>query len=183
MARPGDDSGRGLGWCAVDQPQHGGCVARTVGGDVEYATSKSCQECHTDQYDSWHQSWHRTMTQQADPDSIAAPVGEYRLTSHGREFIITRAEDGLSVETPDPEWERQMYLRGADVSTFTNTPRVKRRVVMTTGSHHYQAYWIHGHAGADLFQVPFIYHLEEDRWIPKESSFLQDPHAGPEFSV
>ena len=160
-----------------------GKLALILGGDEEYATSSSCHDCHADQHESWHQTYHRTMTQAATSASIAAPVGEFFLSSHGREFVITRTNNDFWVDMPDPEWERQMQLRNADLSRIANTPRVKRRIVMTTGSHHYQAYWIHGSAGADLHQVPFVYHLEEARWIPKESSFLHDPNSKAEFAV
>src|SRR5207237_4419640 len=34
-----------------------------VGGPAGYVGSKSCRSCHADQFDSWHRSYHRTMTQ------------------------------------------------------------------------------------------------------------------------
>src|SRR5438552_94192 len=34
-------------------------------GVAGYVGSKSCQECHEDQFQSWHRSYHRTMTQVA----------------------------------------------------------------------------------------------------------------------
>jgi hypothetical protein len=37
-----------------------------------YVTSSACQACHPSQYASWHRSYHRTMTQVATPESVAA---------------------------------------------------------------------------------------------------------------
>ena len=63
---------------------------------------------------------------------------------------------------------------GRDVRHSSRQPAVgnKREIVMLTGSHHYQAFWTQH--GSELHQVPVIYHLEQQRWIPKEDSFLQD---------
>src|SRR5688572_7734864 len=35
-----------------------------------YVGSDSCRSCHPSQYDSWHGSFHRTMTQHATPASV-----------------------------------------------------------------------------------------------------------------
>jgi hypothetical protein len=42
---------------------------------------------------------------------------------------------------------------------------------MLTGSHHYQAFWTRDRG--ELFQFPFVYHLQEERWIPRRHSFLK----------
>src|SRR6267142_7049367 len=51
--------------------------ARVTGRPIQlegdgYVSSKACQACHPSQYASWHRSYHRTMTQVATPDTIAA---------------------------------------------------------------------------------------------------------------
>ena len=35
-----------------------------------YTSSASCRACHPSQYESWHKSYHRTMTQLAGPHSV-----------------------------------------------------------------------------------------------------------------
>jgi hypothetical protein len=37
-----------------------------------YVSSQACQACHPSQYASWHRSYHRTMTQVATPETVAA---------------------------------------------------------------------------------------------------------------
>src|SRR5688572_19889125 len=35
-----------------------------------FTTSGTCQSCHPAQYDAWHRSYHRTMTQAATPSTV-----------------------------------------------------------------------------------------------------------------
>ena len=37
---------------------------------TDFTTSNTCQSCHPDQYDSWHRSYHRTMTQVATTGGV-----------------------------------------------------------------------------------------------------------------
>src|SRR5687767_4829566 len=37
-----------------------------------YVSSDSCQACHPREYQTWHRSYHRTMTQYANPSSVKA---------------------------------------------------------------------------------------------------------------
>ncbi|MCC6509538.1 MAG: hypothetical protein IT423_10550, partial [Pirellulaceae bacterium] len=44
-----------------------------------FVSSAACQECHQDQFDTWHDSFHRTMTQVAHPSTVVAPFEGVRL--------------------------------------------------------------------------------------------------------
>src|SRR5690606_12057776 len=70
----------------------------------------------------------------------------------------------------------QLLQGGRD---WTNAPSVERRIEMTTGSHHYQAFWVLGQRGNELWQFPFVYHFESQRFIPRDDAFLQPPDAKP----
>ena len=54
-----------------------------------YASSQTCKQCHPGQYDSWHDSYHRTMTQVVSPDTVVAAfdraVEGYRSAEHTSE--------------------------------------------------------------------------------------------------
>ena len=56
-------------------------------------------------------------------------------------------------------------------------PRVHRQVVMTTGSHHYQTYWVTGSEqfGNLLQTLPLVYLVKDHRWIPREAAFMVPP--------
>jgi len=65
-----------------------------IAGDG-YVTSTACQACHPSQYASWHRSYHRTMTQVATAESIAARFDDV-LERRGRE-IWSRDAAGAAV--------------------------------------------------------------------------------------
>src|SRR5687767_8592847 len=37
---------------------------------VASVPSDSCAKCHPDHYDSWHRTYHRTMTREATPENV-----------------------------------------------------------------------------------------------------------------
>src|SRR5690606_14450564 len=94
----------------------------------------------------------------------------------GRSYELFRRGDQFWARLPDPDLvaHGQRTLRQA-----ADIPSVERRIVMTTGSHHYQAYWVGGERGNELWQFPFVYHFETRRFIPRRDAFLQPPDAPP----
>ncbi len=47
---------------------------------------------------------------------------------------------------------------------------------MTTGSHHYQTYWVNSPRYPGLLQtLPLVYLIEDKRWIPRETAFMRGP--------
>ena len=129
-----------------------------------YAESDRCISCHPREHASWHRSFHRTMTQVASPEAVAAPW-EGVLAGRGRRIALERRGD-------------QFWF------TFTRTggrsrmpPRLRPgdgRVVMTTGSHHMQVYWVKGLDGG-FVEFPWIWSIDQKRWIPTPDSFLRPP--------
>jgi hypothetical protein len=146
--------------------------------DRGYVSSTACKSCHPDQFDSWHHSYHRTMTQVASPETVTAPFeGEVRY--RGQTARLERRGDEFWIDMVDPLWEIQHFDQGHDVSYTANPPRVKERVVMTTGSHHFQVYWIRSKFGRELWQFPWRYHFVEKRWVHRLSVFLEPPEMRP----
>ncbi len=106
------------------------------------------------------------MTQVASPQVVRAPFDGRTLREPGRAVRVWREGDALlaqRVAAPD-----------SDLAPWP----APRRVVMTTGSHHLQAYWTRGEDGL-LEQLPFVYLIREARWLSNEDSFLHPPD-GPE---
>ncbi|MCA9604897.1 MAG: hypothetical protein KC619_04860 [Myxococcales bacterium] len=134
--------------------------------DGGYASSDTCRSCHPGQYASWHRSFHRTMTQVATPTAVRAPFAGQVLTERGRSFQLARRGDGFYVrEVPQP------VPMEIDEAFFEHAARI----VMSTGSHHMQAYWYESAEGR-LEQLPFVYLMREDRWLANSDSFLEPPH-------
>ncbi len=136
-----------------------------------YVTSAACRSCHPGEYASWHRSFHRSMTEVASETSVRAPWQGERLVWRERSYELLRKGQEFWVSLPDPDAAPPTRAARALV------PQVERRVVMVTGSHHYQAYWVRGGRGNELLQFPFVYHFESQRFIPRDDAFLQPPDA------
>jgi Doubled CXXCH motif (Paired_CXXCH_1)/Cytochrome c554 and c-prime len=120
-------------------------------GDGGYVTSSACRACHPAQYDSWHRSYHRTMTQPATAATVRAPFAGETL----------RSDDGVT------------YRLGRDGDAlFADVGGQRRRITMVTGSHHMQAFWLPGAGGNAQFELPFTWLLDEQRWVGRRDVFL-----------
>ena len=127
-----------------------------------YIGSDDCRDCHREQHATWHASYHRTMTQVADSRSIRAPFDGTELSLEGADWRVEKRGEEF--------WVRGRP--GASGGTQPATDR-ERRVVMATGSHNYQLYWLEEQeAGAGMGQFPLIYLLREGLWAPRKSRFL-----------
>jgi predicted CXXCH cytochrome family protein len=150
-----------------------------------YVRSETCRSCHPDQHASWHRTFHRTMTQHATPESVRGNFTNLTLRWKNEEFHLQRRGDEFFVEMNDPDWT---YRRAAEEAAFArgqgpkpapvaHPPRVEKRVTLTTGSHHMQAYWVAGENGNQQFSVPFTYLFEEQRWVPRNDVFMLPPES------
>lgn len=134
-------------------------LPRESGG---FVSSQRCQGCHPQQHASWHASFHRTMTQPATPESVRGNFNNVSLESRGHTFTLSRQGEQFWVELPDVDWRTHDLAAQLDPAI---TARTKRQIVMTTGSHHFQFYWFPGGAGNLLNAIPFVYVIDQDRWM------------------
>ena len=126
--------------------------------DDGFASSDVCRSCHPGEYASWHATYHRTMTQVVGPDAlIVGDFDDVRLKLDGLVFHLQRRGDEYWVKVNNG---------------------IRKRVVAATGSHHYQVYWISAGQGRKLETFPFVYLIEEQRWVMREDTFLRPPEAG-----
>ena len=157
-----------------------------IGPRGDFVGSSACRECHQKNHSSWHQTFHRTMTQKASSETVLAPFDGVTLESRGRRYELSQAGDRFEVSLVDPDWESSQIRDEIDDSIIdreSEQHRVTRPVVMTTGSHHMQGFWIPGGRGNLLRQIPWYYHLAEKRWIPREDAFLEPPGSPRHFMV
>ena len=131
-----------------------------------YVSSSACRVCHPRNYESWHASWHRTMTQVATPEAVVGDFEDRRVHAYGESFRLTREADAYWVEMDDPD--------GA-AGSRSPPKRVRRRILVTTGSHHEQDYWYETGHTRRLGLLPLMYLIDEGEWIPFTAGFLRPP--------
>ena len=132
-------------------------VSPTRSNDAGYVSSDACKACHPGEYDSWHRTYHRTMTQVASPESVMGDFDNVTLEYFGKKFHLQTIDDAY--------WITEQGGRSA-------------KVLQTTGSHHYQVYWVSGGKGNMLHNFPFVYLLEEQRWVRRNDVFMMPPSIG-----
>jgi predicted CXXCH cytochrome family protein len=142
----------------------------------DYVSSNACRSCHPAEYQSWHRSFHRSMTEPAKDDTVRA-AWQGVIGWRGRSYTLSRRGDEFWVKLPDPDREAVLARGGA---AWEPPNEVERRVVMTTGSHHYQGYWVQGARGNELWQLPIVYHFESGRFIARHDAFLH-PEDDPAY--
>lgn len=123
-----------------------------------WRSSDGCKGCHPGEHASWHRTYHRTMTREATPEHVKGPFTGQRFELAGRLFQLDRRGDAFFTTELKPEPPHEVLDT--------------KRIVMLTGSHHLQGYWVKGADGL-LIQLPFVYLIREQRWLPNRSSFLQ----------
>jgi predicted CXXCH cytochrome family protein len=175
---------RNIDQLAADLPQ--------IGEEAAYVSSNRCQACHPSQHESWHRTYHRTMTQEALPENVVGEFDGRTVSSDGLAYRVFREGDAFWAEMPDPEQMMYVVQGGRRIDQLTywikrnnqlerfdlrTIPRVRRRVVMTTGSHHYQTYWVTGDKkyGRLLQTLPLVYLIKDRCWIPREAAFMVPP--------
>ncbi|MCK5942025.1 MAG: C cytochrome precursor, partial [Planctomycetes bacterium] len=131
-----------------------------------YVTSSKCRSCHPHEHDTWHDSYHRTMTQRAHAQAVIGDFDDVTLTIDGKDYHLTTDGQRFFVELDDP------MAKGPEVR------RVRREVVMTTGSHNMQAYWYEFGHTRNIGMLPFTWLVEEGRWISRRSAFV-GPESDP----
>ncbi len=121
-----------------------------------YVGSASCKNCHQDQHSSWYGSYHRTMTQAATQESVLGDFNNVHLSGKDLDVRLFKQDGKFMVE---------MNFRHPTISATYP-------VVLTTGSHNRQAYWMANPDDKQLMILPFMYLRAEKRWIPRHSGYI-----------
>ena len=132
-----------------------------------YTSSNACRACHIGNYESWHGSFHRTMTQVATPAALPDDFDKLDLTLNGREYKGERRGDKFFVHVR-PE--------GGSYGE-------PQQVVLQTGSHTLKILWLESGQGRTLQQFPFAYIVPEKIWAPVTLTFLIPPELKEYYSL
>jgi len=184
------------GWYVVRGAESVGTASRPavpeeLSYNERYVSSSTCRECHPQQYESWHRSYHRTMTQAAAAGNFVGRFDGSVIDSQGLMYRVFMRNGQYFAEMPDPDemvdrqrtYEMKLQHGVATASlSWDGIPRVERQVVMSTGSHHYQTYWVQSQKyPGTLMTLPLVYLIQDQRWIPREAAFMYPP--GPRRMV
>lgn len=93
---------------------------------------------------------------------IACHPAEYASFSRTFHRTMTQRASSATVLAPFERRGDDVYAQG-------------HRLVMTTGSHRQQAYWISGDRPGDLRILPYVWLVEDQRLIPRHEAFLTPP--------
>jgi hypothetical protein len=123
----------------------------------DYVGSAACQSCHPENHASWYDSYHRTMTQVATEQSVIGDFDNVRLSGKDISVRLFRKDKQFLAEM-----------------TLGDPPRTDVfPVVMTTGSHNRQAYWLAtSEHSRELLILPYMYLRAEKKWIPRHSGYI-----------
>lgn len=139
-----------------------------------YVGAATCRECHPNEHRSWHDSYHRTMTQVVTPETVLTDLSNVSLTDRGQHVNIRRKGDEYFAELEEPVLSQ---AEGRPV-------RVERKLVLSTGSHHMQMYWYPLLPKAPVLSLlPFAYLKAEDRWVPRDYVFLSPHQPTPNAEI
>ncbi|MDG2408810.1 MAG: C cytochrome precursor [Pirellulales bacterium] len=133
--------------------------------EKNYIGAEKCRACHPDNYASWHDSYHRTMTQVATADAAATSF---------EDVVLEFANSAVGKVTLRQEGEN-LWAEFEDKDSLGRSKNTRRPIVMMTGSHHAQGYWLPSGKGRDLERFPFMYRMDQKRWITDRSNFLIEP--------
>lgn len=149
-------------------PPHLAGVVPTEGGPAGYVGSESCRDCHQDAFQSWHRTYHRTMTQYPTRGSVKARVDGVVLTNSGVRYRLGSTGDVFKV------WLESVAGGGEPVES---------RLSLVTGSHHMQVFWMPGEDGNVQVGFPFTWLIPEGRWVPRHATFIRPPGTGHSAEV
>ncbi len=139
-----------------------------------FVGSDACVACHPGEHASWAATYHRTMTQRATETAVLAPFDGRELVGVDGVYRVERRGEEFWVRMVDPERKLAAAEAGEALSAG---PEVWRRVVMTTGSHHLQVYWVASADKRRLLAFPFSYLIADQRWVANESTLLRPPEG------
>jgi formate-dependent nitrite reductase cytochrome c552 subunit len=149
---------------AEEQPAANRPIQSEVAG---YVTSNACRACHTENYRSWHASFHRTMTQVVTLATLPDDMARFELTFNGREYKGERHGN-------------KIFVRVRPEGGSYGEPQ---QLVLVTGSHTLQIPWLESGQGRTLEQFPFAYIVAEKMWAPVSKTFLIPPDLKEYYSL
>ena len=122
--------------------------------DAGYLESGDCRKCHEWNYTTWHATFHRTMTREAEPQTVLGDFDDNNAITY----------QGIRAEMVREGSRYWMKLTGADGK------KQQLEIVRTVGSRRMQQYLTK--SGDRWIRLPVAYDLVQRRWMHLNGSFF-----------
>ena len=122
-----------------------------------YAGSAGCKSCHPQQHASWERTFHRTMTQRVDPETVRGRFDGREVAYEGRSARVFREGERFLMEVPVQDGGRRVA-----------------EVALAVGSRRYQQYFerVERGDGFAFVRLPILWHIGSERWLHLNTVFL-----------
>ncbi|MDT8409268.1 MAG: cytochrome c3 family protein [Wenzhouxiangellaceae bacterium] len=124
---------------------------------AEFTGSQACADCHADRHESWFQTYHRSMTQEASAASVQGIFDGRNLDYWGLRVRPVQQDGRYFFEYIDPESDRMI-----------NRLEIER----TVGSNRYQQYLARLDESGTYVRLHYLWHNQDQRWIHMNAAFL-----------
>jgi predicted CXXCH cytochrome family protein len=122
--------------------------------DAGYLESGDCRKCHEWNYATWHATFHRTMTREAEPQTVLGDFDDNNAITY----------EGIRAEMVREGSRYWMKLTGADGK------KQQLEIVRTVGSRRMQQYLTK--SDDKWIRLPVAYDLVQRRWMHLNGSFF-----------
>ncbi|WP_164484047.1 hypothetical protein [Pseudofulvimonas gallinarii] len=147
-----------IAWSAVAVYRERAALNEPVDvSQAHFTGSQACVDCHADRHESWYATFHRTMTQEATPDSVQGRFDGQPLDYWGLRMRPV-SEDG------------RYYFEYSEIDTGEVVDR--REIVRTVGSHRYQQYMTYVPETGNYVRLHYLWHNGDQRWVHMNAAFL-----------
>ena len=122
-----------------------------------FTGSEACRSCHLEQHASWEKTFHRTMTQRADADTVVGAFDGREVAWQGRTGRPLRVGERFFMDVPGPGSQRR-----------------RAEVALAVGSRRYQQYFEEDASDGTVVyrRLPLVWHIEAQRWVHLGTIFL-----------
>jgi predicted CXXCH cytochrome family protein len=127
--------------------------------DQDYIGAAACRSCHTEHFQSWQRTYHRTMTQLPTSQAVLGSFDGREVTAFGASAKPFQRGGRFFFQLPS--------IRGQ--------PPRDAEVALCVGSRRYQQYFEREGEGEHVTyrRLPLLWHVEERRWLHLNGAFLE----------
>lgn len=149
-----------LAWAGLAADQRVKKSDQPPGPMQGYVPSTDCRECHKEQFDTWHRTFHRTMTQEAAPETVLG------------DFVRSNTISYLGVTAEMVREGTNFFMKLRDERGRSQS----LQIVRTVGSRRMQQYLTAD--GTRQVRLPVAYDLVNRRWMHLNGSFFYPDGTG-----